>query len=184
MKNFSIYIILTKTDTLFAKSIRKCTNSSYSHTSISLNIDKDLMYSFGRKNPKNPFVGGFVEEHSTTGVFGMQRQLPCVILEIKVTKKEYNDISKHIHYFKCSKDDFKYNLKGLFWNRIHREHIYDNKFFCSEFVYHLISTSIVLKNPICRTFVEPDTFLTLDECTLIYEGDLKTFFKKKHKYAL
>ena len=57
-----IYIVLTYTGTFLAKIIRFYTKKEYSHVSIALDEDLGRMYSFGRINPYNAFVGGFVRE--------------------------------------------------------------------------------------------------------------------------
>lgn len=57
-----IYIVLTYTGTLLARIVRFYTKKKYSHVSIALDEDLSRMYSFGRLNPYNAFVGGFVRE--------------------------------------------------------------------------------------------------------------------------
>lgn len=57
-----IYIVLTYTGTLLARIVRFYTRKEYSHVSIALDENLNMMYSFGRLNPYNAFVGGFVHE--------------------------------------------------------------------------------------------------------------------------
>lgn len=58
----TIYVLLTDTGTLFTKIIRCFTNAPYNHVSIVLDEELNEIYSFGRKNLRNPFFGGFIRE--------------------------------------------------------------------------------------------------------------------------
>ena len=49
--------------------IRSLTGAEYSHVSLSLDKKLNKMYSFGRLNPYNPFIGGFVHEGINIGTF-------------------------------------------------------------------------------------------------------------------
>ena len=57
-----VYVILSYTGTILSKIVKAFTMKQYSHTSISLDENLKQMYSFGRLNPYNPFIGGFVHE--------------------------------------------------------------------------------------------------------------------------
>ena len=64
-----VYLVLSYTGTMLAKIVRFYTKKEYSHVSISLDKDLKKMYSFGRLNPYNAFIGGFVHESLDTGTF-------------------------------------------------------------------------------------------------------------------
>ena len=57
-----IYIVLSFTGTILSRIVRFYTRKEYSHVSIALDENLDEMYSFGRLNPYNAFIGGFVHE--------------------------------------------------------------------------------------------------------------------------
>lgn len=61
-KTRKIYIVLTYTGTILSKIIRIYTRAEFCHVSLSLDKRLNKMYSFGRLNPYNPFIGGFVHE--------------------------------------------------------------------------------------------------------------------------
>ena len=90
MKN--IYIILTRTGTILSGIIRGFTKDEYTHVSISLDRDLNKMYSFGRLNPYNPFIGGFVHEYIDKGTFKRFKNTKALILEIEVTNDQYKKI--------------------------------------------------------------------------------------------
>ena len=64
-----VYIILTHTGTIVSRIIRCYTGHEFSHVSISLDEELTKMYSFGRLNPYNTFIGGFVNERLNSGTF-------------------------------------------------------------------------------------------------------------------
>lgn len=57
-----MYILLTDTGTLLSKLIKCFTNAPYNHVSIVFDKRLDEVYSFGRKEPRNPFIAGFIRE--------------------------------------------------------------------------------------------------------------------------
>ena len=64
-----VYIVISQTGTILSRIIKFLTRKEYNHASISLKDDLSVMYSFGRKNPYNPFLGRFVEESPDFGTF-------------------------------------------------------------------------------------------------------------------
>ena len=52
-----VYILLTHTGTILSKAIKLYTSHEYTHVSIALDEKLDRLYSFGRINPYNPFIG-------------------------------------------------------------------------------------------------------------------------------
>ena len=64
-----IYIVLTYTGTILSKIIKSYTKNEFAHVSISLDIELEQMYSFGRIYPWTPLIGGFVHEHINKGTF-------------------------------------------------------------------------------------------------------------------
>src|SRR5690554_467422 len=64
-----IYILLTDTGTLFARLIKRFTDAPYNHASIAFDAELKELFSFGRKNPTNPWDVGFVEENVSEGTY-------------------------------------------------------------------------------------------------------------------
>ena len=83
MKN--VYIVLTQTGTILARTIKLFTAEDYNHASICLDESFQKLYSFGRLRPYNPFIGGFLIENAFTHVFGRFENVPCMIIKKEVT---------------------------------------------------------------------------------------------------
>ena len=54
-KNYKIYIVLSQTYSMLARTIKSITREKYSHVSIAFDENCDEMYSFGRKWKHFPF---------------------------------------------------------------------------------------------------------------------------------
>ena len=83
-----VYIVISQTGTLLSRIIKLVTKAEYNHASISLAPDLDVMYSFGRKHPYNPFWGGFVKESPRWGTFKRFSQTRIMVLELAVTEEQ------------------------------------------------------------------------------------------------
>ena len=93
-KRHYLYIVLTRTSTVISKLIQLFTKDEYTHASISLDRDLKNMYSFGRKVHYNPVFGGFTHEQINKGLYKIHKILPGVIIEIEVSKEQYEKIIK------------------------------------------------------------------------------------------
>ncbi len=175
-----IYIVLTKTNTVLSRIISVIKNDDYTHSSISLNKDLNSMYSFGRKNSYNPFVGRFVEENLDKGVYGWHRNLKGMVLEIEVTAEQYERAEKLLNEFIFNSDNYKYNYIGLINSLFNKEKYYDDRFLCSEFVYYILNKIGAANLNKSRNLVRPQDFLKL-KSNIIFEGNLKNSKWSKNK---
>jgi len=71
-------------------SIKKYTKDEFSHVSISLDVDLNEMYSFGRLNPYNAFWGGFVHEYIDKGTFKRFYNTNAKIYSLEITEEKYS----------------------------------------------------------------------------------------------
>ena len=83
-----IYIVLTYTGTILSKLVKMYTKREFSHVSIALDEDLKEMYSFGRLNPYNPFIGGFVHEYMDKGTFKRFSKTNAQIYCLELTEKQ------------------------------------------------------------------------------------------------
>lgn len=169
-----IYILFTETNSVLSKSIRFYTKTVYNHTSISFSADLIDVFSFGRKKPRNPFLGGFVKENLSAGIF---RQANCLIYSLTVTDQEWDKMYTYVEKMHAQKEIYTYNLVGLVGVArqlpIERKHA----FFCSQFVATVLSENDLI------TFEKPLALITpidLKNCLdleFIYVGKLKNYLK-------
>ena len=79
-----IYIILTYSGTVLSRIVKAYTGAEYSHVSIGLDENLTMMYSFGRLNPYNPFIGGFVHEGINIGTFKRFKNTQTAVYSIMI----------------------------------------------------------------------------------------------------
>ena len=168
-----IYIVLTYTGTVLSRIIKIYTKDEFSHVSIALDKDLKQMYSFGRLNPYNPFIGGFIHEYINSGTFKRFKKTKAAIYSLKVKEEEYDTIYNTIKKIQEAEVPYKFNIIGLFAIalklRIHKEH----SFYCAEFVkYSLESSGIETNLPI---MIRPESFKDLKNIKLEYKGKLRDY---------
>lgn len=178
--NRNIYVILTRTDTILSRLIRFIKRDEYSHASISLDKSLHEMYSFGRKNTYNPFIGCFVKEELNKGVFGFTKELNGVVIEISVSEKQYERAEKLLSEFKANGTHYKYNYIGLLHSLLNMESCSENRFLCSEFVYYILNKSDITNFNVPRNLVRPENLLNLNG-RIIFEGNLKHRYLRNYK---
>lgn len=168
----SIYVVLTRTNTIISRLIHYFTKDEYTHASISLDKELKYMYSFGRKWTYNPFIGGFKHEHIDKGAYKFSKELPGVIIELNISEEQYIRAKSILNRFIYNSNHYKYNYLGLINNIIEKENCCDYRFLCSEFVYYVLNEIDIINFNKPRNLVKPQDFLNL-EGNIVYKGDLR-----------
>lgn len=168
-----IYIVLTYTGTILSKIIKIYTKDEFSHVSISLDEELKQMYSFGRLNPYNPFIGGFVHEDRNSGTFKRFKKTKTAIYSLEVNEEEYDKIQKTIKKIQGAKKPYTFNVIGLFAIglklRIRKKH----SFYCAEFVKYSLEKSGIQTN--LPAMIRPENFKYLEKLNLEYTGKLRDY---------
>lgn len=167
-----IYIVLTKTKTVLSKAIQIYTQHDFNHVSISFDPKLKEMYSFGRKNINNPWIGGFVHENPSSTLL---RESNCVILACPVTDQQYTLLKNRITYYKKNENEYKYNFIGLFGVACRVKIKRERAFFCSQFISTLFEEAglpLYGKSPY---FMQPNDFVHLPYLSFIYKGTIEDY---------
>lgn len=125
------YIIFTDTGTVLTRVIKLFTNKPYNHASIAFDSELKEVYSFGRKTPKNPFIGGFVKEDLTSDLFCNAK---CAIYSFEAAECQLEMMKRYIQNIEMKKENYRYNFLGLFGFILKKPIKRKNAFFCSQFV--------------------------------------------------
>ncbi|ASK61515.1 hypothetical protein CFK37_04670 [Virgibacillus phasianinus] len=171
-----VYLLLTDTGTLFTKVIKYYTKKPYNHASISFDPNLVNVYSFGRKNAKNPFVGGFVKENIQTGLF---KQARCAIYGCNVTAAQVRKINCYIKKIEAQKHLYRYNLLGLFAVILNKPLERENTYFCSQFVATALAESEIIDFTKPLSLITPHDLQKTANFQLVYSGSLKDFVETK-----
>ena len=101
-----IYLVLTHTGTTLSGIVKFYTKKKYTHISIGLDSKLKELYSFGRLNPYNAFIGGFVHEELNKGTFARFKNTRGAVYSLKVTDEQYKTIVNTIEYVKENKEKY------------------------------------------------------------------------------
>lgn len=170
-----VYIVVSQTGTLLSRFLKLVTRAEYNHASISLVPDLDIMYSFGRKNPYNPFLAGFVKESARFGTFKRFSKTRVVVLAIAVSEEQYQAISRRINTMSVLKHHYRYNYLGLWLAGLRICYRQKRCFYCSEFVKDLLEKQDIHGVDALDPIVQPIHFLSLPAAQQIYTGLLKDY---------
>lgn len=171
MENDKLYIVLTQTYSILAKTIKLITKDTYSHASLSFDKKCNEMYSFGRKYRYFPFYGIFKKENLKEGLFKNKGSL-IAIYEINVTENQFDEAKKRVGQIKNNNKG--YNIIGLLLAKF-RIKLNRSKYYCSEFVYDVLSYKDVnLINDKDVRF-KPEELIKGLNGKKIFEGEIREF---------
>jgi hypothetical protein len=168
-----VYILLTDTRSVLTRLIKLYTKKPLNHASIVLDDHFSQVYSFGRKKPRNPFFGGFVQENIRSGLF---RDADCAIFCCTLTEQQFLQLKNKIRKMEENQHDYKYNFIGLFAVMLNMELNRKNAFFCSHFVAALLQESgvpITEQKPL--SLITPYDIKESGSLELLYEGKLSSY---------
>ena len=173
-----IYIALMHTGTLLSNIIKCYTKDEFSHISIALDSELKEMYSFGRLHAYNPFWGSFVHEELNKGTYKRFKNTKTEVYSLVVTDEQYEKIKKVINYFKENKQKYRFNFIGLACVGINKRIKRKNRFYCAEFVKHIMKVSGISVNDLPE-LIRPENFKKLQGLKLEYKGLLRKYNKKQ-----
>lgn len=175
-----VYILLSDTGTVFTKLIKLYTRQDYNHASISFDQTLTEVYSFGRKNPRNPFIGGFVKENTRNTLF---KNATCQIYSCSVTEEQFLKMRQFIDDIESRKHLFRYNFLGLLAFVVNKPLNRENAYFCSEFVASVLNKGSLTEFQKPFSSIAPHDLQHLKNFELEFEGRFADLhgqdFKKK-----
>ena len=99
LNNRDIYIVFSRTGTMFSNVIALFTQKEYSHVSLSLDASFNQMFSFGRKIPSRVLPAGLVKENLYDGVFAMYPKSRCLVYKINISDEQFLFLQNEIDNF-------------------------------------------------------------------------------------
>lgn len=176
----SIYILLTKTNSTLSRAIASRTKETYVHASIITSNHLEYGYSFSRRKIKNPIIGGFVKEEYSKWVEYFE-DVQCCIYELEVTQVQYKKIEDIIKSFDEEKQKYKYHFLGLVGQSFNIDIERKNRFFCTQFVAHVLTESGALELNKLPIHTRSEDFKNHERLNLLYEGPLEPILFNKIK---
>jgi hypothetical protein len=162
-----IYILLTKHKNVTALLLRLFTWNAYTHSSIALERD-GAHYSF------NPVRGFTIERpiHKKRG------KTQCRLYCVEVDERTHAEIESRIKWFVDNPGEYKFNYVGLVLSILRIPVGIGNRYFCSQFVSDLITSTetVALRKRPNRYF--PRHFSKEDAFTLTFHGEAADFTRE------
>lgn len=169
----SIYILLTKSTTICSRVVYMATKSEYTHAAISLDSNFDDLYTFSRKYKRAILPAGFVRESVYTGLMGDSDDMNCAVYELKIDRHSYKKLVRLLRYMEYNKEKYKYSIMGLPMCHFNRKYERKGYFFCSQFVYYVLSKSGAVAKNAEPSLVKPMDLCDLPEVNEIFRGDIR-----------
>ena len=172
VKKYPVYIVLVHSGTTVSKLIKNISHSEFSHAAISFDSSLDKMYSFARKDPKNPFVGGFRYESIGKGFYD-QKEIPYAVYMVPCTETQIKRMKKRLNYFIQNESKFKFDFSGLVTNYLGIVNNPEHRWFCSRFVADILNAGAHKNKPYVAepSLQDPDDFMRDSYAHFIVSGD-------------
>ncbi len=167
---------MAQTGTRPARFFRFMTKKPFNHVSLSADESLSEMYSFCRTYRRFPLPATFNKETVGQGTLGCYGTIPCEIYKIQVTHEQKAEYERIIRHFSDNRNVYSYNILGLLAVYLDIEWKRKKNFLCSQFVaYTMDKIGIQLEKPFC--LYKPDDFRSFPGATLVYSGELNSFYK-------
>ena len=174
-----LYIVISQTGTMLSRILKCVTGAEYNHASVSLSEDLSKMYSFGRKYPHNPFLGGFVLESPHTGTFRRFSETKVLVLVVNISENQYTEMSCLLDAMWKRRKRYHYNYIGLSIAVFHKAWKKENCFYCSEFLADiLLRIGVEGADKLPTKVIQPIHFLDLPH-KQIYCGRLSDYTRMR-----
>ncbi len=176
-----VYLVLSQSGSWLSNIIKIVTRYEYNHISISLDANLDPMYSFGRRQPYNPFWGGFVKEYLWKGTFYRFPHTKCQILKLGVSEEQHAKLSEFLETMYASRRHYGYNFVGLCLAALNIRRPANKKYYCSEFLKALFIKFEIPGAKDLPKIAHPCHFLDLQGVACVYHGLLRDYPNNAHK---
>ncbi|MBR4306135.1 MAG: hypothetical protein IKT78_04750 [Ruminiclostridium sp.] len=175
-----VFVVISQTGTVLSRILKLITGRKYNHSSISFAQDLNLMYSFGRKNPYNPFWGGFVKESASFGTFKRFYKTQVTVIEFLVPQNKYIQAQQLMEKMLETPNEYKYNYLGLILAAVKINLQRKNYYYCSEFVRDmLVLLDIEGSDKLCG-IIHPMRFMDMPNARAVYKGRLQDYSVKEY----
>ena len=169
----SVYILITRTNTMFSRGIGLVTGAEFTHVSLALDRELTHMYSFARRFDRIPFFASLVRESLERGVYGRNRNAPAALFELEMSDAAYGRMMRRLSSMLCEAGRYRYNVLGL-WGYLRRKPRHKPyHYFCSQFVSELLGEAGALALPCDPALICPNDFAHMPDLHLLYQGPLR-----------
>ena len=132
-----IYIVLSRTETGFARTLRNVGHLNYNHSAISLDRDLRELYSFARSEQYGWLTARLVHETTDRYLVNAKNDIPIRVYRIPVTQQQHDWVRRTILEIK-EDPKYIYNLLSVLTYPLFGGFSTYKAFSCSEFVAYVL----------------------------------------------
>lgn len=169
----TIYILLTRSDTILSRLVQLFTRDPYTHASISFDECLQPLYSSARKNGETMFPAGPCTEVFHRGFYYKHRNIPCALYELSVPNEVYEAARQEAQQFARNSDLYSFNILGLILCKLGIPFHPRYKYFCSQFVAEILLRSCALELPKDTSLMKPMDYTRIPELVCCFRGLLR-----------
>lgn len=166
----TIYILLTKTNTILSRLVGIATREAYTHAAISFDREFTTVYSSSRKNGRTIFPAGPCIEDLDNGYYKRHPEIPCAVYELQVSDEAYEQAKREVEQIIASADQYHFNIIGLLLCQLNIPCRRKHSFFCSQFVGEILARSHALALPKDASLMKPCDYMRLPELLCRFRG--------------
>ncbi len=171
-----IYVMLSRTQTRFAKVIRLFGKQNYNHASLILDEERHELYAFARPQHNVLLMGGLMKETVDRYTLRKSLEVPVAAYAVTVSDEEYEWIKAFT--LKMHGDpQYMYSLFSVLTYPITKGFSVENAFTCVEYVAYILDHAGIISEKKCCRYT-PDDLSVLLEDNCIYKGDIRGFLPK------
>ena len=175
-----VYIVLTKSNSIFSHVIDLLSPSQYTHASISFDSNLNELYSMGRKYTFLTYPAHMKKEYLDKGFFHYYKQTKIGIYSVEVSDASYIKMKNYVENLYRHNLKLRYSSLGVLCCRLNIKLKRKNKMFCSEFVCNVLKQADENLINKCSELCYPTDFLMINGLKKQYTGDVSHFLKTKN----
>ncbi len=179
----TIYILLTRSDTLLSRLVQIFTADPYTHASISFDQSLQPLYSSARKNGETMFPAGPCTEVFHRGFYYKHRNIPCALYALHVPDEVYEAARSEAQDFARNSHLYSFNILGLILCKLNIPFHPKSKYFCSQFVAEILHRSQALELPKDTSLMKPMDYTHLPQMHCQYQGRLRDLIQTRSNVA-
>ena len=179
----SIYILLTRSDTVLSRIVHLITAARYTHVSIAFDGNLHAVYSSSRKNGRTLFPAGPCREYLERGYWKEHDQTPCVLYELRVDDQAYHAAQREVERILSNQGKYHFNILGLLLCQMNIPFQRRRHFFCSQFVGQVLNRSGALALPKDPSVTKPCDYMSMPELVCRFQGRLRELLQRRSTFA-
>ncbi len=165
----TIYIFLTRTQSILSRAVGLVTSDQYTHAAIAFDHDLQVLYSSARWNGKTMFPCGPCREYIDRGFYA-RRKTPCAVYELQVEDDVYERAKKEVAKIITHQNKYHFNIIGLLLCQLRIPFRRKTYFFCSQFVGEILRRSGALNLPKDSSLIRPSDYMHFPELKFRFRG--------------